>query len=278
MKNFMIGKLQLFLLLLPLFTGWMRAADLQPKTAEAWTACVSDTEKRISSELASSNGFLALDFQSSDEASKERKEALSGEIPVKQVDRHGECGKGIKITDGMLHHWRGSIFIPGVSLDTVLSQVENPKPEKIKQEDVLESKVLEKGQDQLKLFLKLQRSKVVTVRYNTEHLVKYKRNGDSKASSSSIATKIAEIEKDDKNIEREKPQGHDHGYLWKLNSYWRYEQVKGGVLVECESMTLSRSIPSVLEVIIRPIINSIAKESMRRTLGAMRSRLTADRG
>ncbi len=39
---------------------------------------------------------------------------------------------------------------------------------------------------------------------------------------------------------REKPEGKDRGFLWRLNSYWRYQQVDGGVLVECESLTLSR--------------------------------------
>ena len=39
------------------------------------------------------------------------------------------------------------------------------------------------------------------------------------------------------------PEGDDHGYMWKLNSYWRYKQVDGGVLVEIESLTLSRDLP-----------------------------------
>jgi len=34
--------------------------------------------------------------------------------------------------------------------------------------------------------------------------------------------------------------GDDRGFLWRLNAYWRYEQVAGGVIAECESITLSR--------------------------------------
>jgi len=58
-----------------------------------------------------------------------------------------------------------------------------------------------------------------------------------------------------------------------MNSYWRYQQVNGGVIVECESMTLSRSIPFLLEYMIRPLINSTARESMQRTLQSMRTRM-----
>jgi hypothetical protein len=179
----------------------------------------------------------------------------------------------IDVPSGMIHHWRGSVFIPGVTLDFVLSRIDNPGIEDTRQEDVLDSRVMERAPGQLKLFLKLQRSKIVTVVYNTEHMVRYRRHGTGQASSTSIATKICEVERLQGNMEREKPEGHDSGFLWRMNSYWRYQEVPGGVIVECESMTLSRSIPSLLVYIIRPIINSVARESMHRTLQSMRIRM-----
>jgi hypothetical protein len=251
----------------------LHAADLQPDTLEAWRDSVKITEHRIAEELSSSSGFLALDFQDPEEAKRERKEVLSGEIPVKQVSVESS-GKKIKVPDGTINHWRGSIFIPDVTLDFVLSRVRNPTTEDTKQEDVLDSRVLERKPNQFRLYLKLQRSSIVTVRYNTEHLVQYKSDGPDRASSRSIATKIAEIERISGDREKEKPEGHDRGFLWKMNSYWRYQQVDGGVIVELESMTLSRSIPFLLRLIAPPIINSIAKESMERTLQSMCKRLT----
>jgi hypothetical protein len=83
---------------------------------------------------------------------------------------------------------------------------------------------------------------------------------------------IAELERFGNN-EREKLEGHDRGFLWRMNSYWRYQQTDGGVIIECESMALSRSIPSLLASMIKPIINSVARESMERTLQSMRTRL-----
>jgi bifunctional ADP-heptose synthase (sugar kinase/adenylyltransferase) len=59
--------------------------------------------------------------------------------------------------------WRGSIFIPGMTLEKVLVRVLNPKMEDTRQEDVLQARILERGLDSLRIYLKLQRSKFVTV-------------------------------------------------------------------------------------------------------------------
>ncbi len=247
-----------------------KAADLHPETLAAWQTYVEAAERRMAAELSSKKGFLALDFQDYQDMMHERQGVMSGEIPVKQVT----SANRIEVPDGMIQHWRGSILIPGVSLNLVFSRIENPKADDTKQEDVLDSSILERGPGQLKMYLKLQRSKIVTVVFHTEHLVRYQRYGNNQASSSSVATKIAEIERLPDKGEREKPEGHDRGFLWRMNSYWRYQQVPGGVIVECESITLSRSIPFLLEPIVRPLINSTARESMQRTLRSMRARLS----
>jgi hypothetical protein len=174
----------------------------------------------------------------------------------------------------MIHHWRGSVLIPGVTLDFLFSRISDPGLEDTRQEDVLDSRVLEKTPEQLRLFLKLQRSKIVTVVYNTEHRVRYRRHEPGQASSSSIATKIAELERIPGGGEREKSPGNDRGFLWRMNSYWRYQQTSGGVIVECESITLSRSIPPFLAYLVRPIVHKVARESMQRTLQSMRTRMT----
>jgi hypothetical protein len=248
-----------------------QAAELHPETLKAWSNYVNAAEKRMTVELSSTKGFLSLDFKDSSKAARERQSLLSGEILIENVEPDSK--KLRDIPDGMIHHWRGFVFIPGVNLETVLSRVANPTSENVRQEDVKDSRLLEKTPGQLRLYLKLQRKKIVTVVYNTEHLIKYLKCSNSTAWSNSIATKIREIENPQGKDEREKPEGHDSGFLWKLNSYWRYQQVEGGVIVECESMTLSRSVPPILSLIINPIIKKVARESMDRTLQSMRNRL-----
>jgi len=72
--------------------------------------------------------------------------------------------------------------------------------------------------------------------------------------------------------EREKAPGDDNGFLWRLNAYWRYEQMGSGVMVEVESLTLSRNVPFLLAPIAKPIISRIARETLERTLSSVRGR------
>ena len=44
------------------------------------------------------------------------------------------------------------------------------------------------------------------------------------------------------------------------------------MIVECESISLSRAVPSLLAGTIRPLIDHVARGSMERTLSSMRVR------
>ncbi len=254
------------------------AAKLQEKTLKSWDEYVRLTEERIEEELNSSKGFLAQDFQAVSKAKMERDAVLSGKILVEKRKTLNPRGRKINVPAGTIHHWRGSIFIPDVELETVLAQVRKPAQQEDLQEDVLESRILETSEDSVRLYLKLVRSKIVTVTYNTEHLIEYQQHGEGLASSRSIATRIVELDQAGTPAEREKPEGKDRGFLWRLNSYWRYQQVDGGVLVECESLTLSRGVPIILTPFVKPIISGVARESMKRTLSSMRDRFATNKG
>ena len=252
--------------------GCLSAAELTPGLLQGWDNYVKATEQRIAAELRAGKGFLALDFQPGTAAASERRAVLAGAIPIKKMNTNDASGKKMVLSGGIAHHWRGSVFIPGAKLEEVLYRILNPTAADMQQEDVLKWKVLEQGQDSLKIFLKLRRSKFVTVVYNTEHEVKVQRYGTDRASSTSVATRIAELESPDTSREREKPVGRDNGFLWRMNSYWRYEQVAGGVIVELESVTLSRAVPFIFDLLIHPMIESTARESLERTLASMRKR------
>jgi hypothetical protein len=109
--------------------------------------------------------------------------------------------------------------------------------------------------------------------YNTEHFVRYTRHGPDRASSRTVSTRIAELADPGTPTEREKPLGEDREFLWRMKSHWRYLDVPEGVLVECESITLSRSVPLLARPLLGPIINSVARESMERTLAKLRERM-----
>lgn len=251
----------------------LRAEGLPADLVQGWDEYVRLTEQRVAAELRSAEGFLAHSFDDPERVASQRDKALSGAVVVQEIKTTRPDGANVKTPAGMVHHWRGTIFIPGVTLDTVLDAVRHPDVDEYQQEDVLESQVLDRTADSVLLYLKLKRSQIVTVTYNTEHFVRYRRHGPYRASSRSTATKLAELADAGSQSEREKPFGKDRGFLWGLNSYWRYEQVDGGVLVECESLTLSRSIPSLVAPLVRPMVHRVAKQSMVRTLESMRNRL-----
>lgn len=252
------------------------AAELRPKTVESWQRYAQAVEARIDRELASSaSSFLVVDFVGPGTAADERKAILAGDVPVSRMSAFGANAEEIEVPGGLINHWRGAVFVPGVTLDQVLNELRSPAGRRHKQEDVLDSRVTWLDQDRSHVYLKLVRKKIVTVTYNTEHDVVYRRLGPSKAMSRSVSTKIAELEEAGTPQEHEKPIGQDRGFMWRLNSYWRYEQVAGGVIVELESLTLSRDIPFLVKLLAKPIINSIARESITRTLVSMRDRLVA---
>ena len=166
-------------------------------------------------------------------------------------------GQAIDVAGGSIHHWKGSMLVRRTTVDRVVNTLMypgTPPP----QEDVLESRVLGRHGDTIRVYLKLARSAVVTVVYDTEHTVTFRRQSPTLATSRSISTKIAEA------------GGGDRGFLWRLNSYWRYSRSGEDVRVDLESISLGRDVPWFVRSVAAPIINRIARESMARTLTSVR--------
>lgn len=238
---------------------------LQPETVASWHRYVEATERRRTDERDPAR-FLAMDYQTG--AAADRRALLQGAIVVHRMQTVTPQGSPIPIEGGLVHHWRGAVFIPHVTVDRVMEGLRTAPPA---QADVLQARVLERGADRMHMFLKLRRSKIVAVVYNTEHTVTFRRVNDQRSSSESTATKIAEVDGFGTPRESERPPGDDRGFLWRLNAYWRYEAANGGVIAECESLTLSRGIPFGLGVFIGSMVEGTARESMDRTLSAVRT-------
>jgi putative flippase GtrA len=247
-------------------------AILQAKTARDFARYAAAVEARSSQRLANSEPFF--EFERKPPAEQARILALlrRGEVYVER-DTVGDQKSGrIDVDGGLVNHWRGTVLVPKVSLDQLLKVLQEPQSDKHKQEDVLSSRVVSRDGDSQKVYLRLRRTKFVTVVYDTEYDVDYRRLGADRALSNSISTRIVEIENAGTPDERALPEGNDHGYMWRLNSYWRYQQRPDGVLVEIESLTLSRDLPPIIGALIRPIVTSTARESMTRTLASVRAR------
>jgi hypothetical protein len=198
------------------------------------------------------------------------------QVYIQKLSTTGADGKEIRVPDGLIHHWFGSIFVPNVSLEAVLKWVQDYDQHHRYFKEVEQSRLVSREGDTFKIFLRFVRKKVVTVHYNTDHTVIYRQHQGGRASSRSFTTRIAELQNPGSSSESEKPVGDDSGYFWRLNSYWRFQETDGGVLVECESISLSRSIPFGLGWLIKGFVESVPRESLESTLVGIRDGVGAE--
>jgi putative flippase GtrA len=251
--------------------------ELRPGTVAAWNQYERMVDERYRQLQAADGRFFAHDEFGSDGTWRTR--AMTGEVVMLEISSPTARGAAPDVPDGRVHHWAGAVFVPGTTTDAVVQRLKDTAGHESKSyEDVLASRLLSRNGDSLRVFMKLRRTSIITVTYNTEHAVEYRRLGPARASSRSVATKIAELADPGTATEREKPDGSDRGFLWRLNAYWRYEQVGDGVLIECESVSLSRGIPVLLRPFVTGTVERIARESLERTLASLRRVLAGGSG
>lgn len=271
---------------LPLLAVWVittwyqgaMAADLKPETMEGFSRYVQATEAHIDKQLTQPDRVLYVDGL----AEATRKEILtllrSGQVFMQRLETRDDSGGVITAPGGLIHHWIGDVFIPGVSLGQVLDMVQDyDHHHEFYKPDVVGSKLVAKNGNDFKVELRIRKKKVVTVTLNTEHDVHYAELDPTRWYSRSVSTRIAEVENADKPNEREKPVGHDGGFLWRINSYWRFVGQDGGVYVECESVSLTRDIPSGLSWLIKGLVTGVSRESLQHTLKSTRAGALARR-
>jgi hypothetical protein len=243
------------------------AAELQPRTAAAFDRYVRATEASLKT-----RPFLYVDRLSP----SRRAEALAmmqrGMLSI-EAPRTLEAGREIDVPGGLIHHWVGSAFISGATLDQALTILQDyDRHERIYAPTVARSKLLSHEGDRYRFFLRFRMKKVITVVVNSEHDALFNTAPD-RADAWIRSTRIAEVENADETGEREKPVGQDGGYLWRLNTYWRLLVRDGGLYIQCESLSLTRGIPIGFGWLVGPFVTSIPKESLTFTLETTRKQL-----
>lgn len=184
---------------------------------------------------------------------------------------------GVEVPGGLVHDWVGIVFVPGVTLAQTLSLVQDYDHAKDRYApNVMESRLIARAGDRWKVFLRLKQTDVLTVVFDTEYDIRYVMLDGDRAYGISHGTRIAQVENAGKPNEHELPPGEDRGFLWRLDSYWRFEEAKGGVYIQCEAISLTRDIPAGLGWMINPFIKNIPAESLRFTLEATRRALLTD--
>jgi hypothetical protein len=255
-----------------------RNVQLGMETVAAFDRYVRLTDLRNAGELQRGTGWLWVDALPEKERSEAYEDLKRGEVKIKKLETL-DGGAAIACPGGLIHHWVGTIFIPGTSVDEVLRILQDYDHHATYYgPDVQRSKLLARDGDRFRVFLQFRRQKIITVVLDTEHEVHYFRDAAGLAHSRSSAVRIAQVENARAADEREKKPGNDDGFMWKMETWWRVEAAERGVYVQSEVLSLTRGIPTGLGWMIGPFVTSIPKESLTFTLEATRKAVVGRKG
>jgi hypothetical protein len=242
-----------------------RAAELQADTASAWDKYFQWADQKVQRELAPPDKFLIEDYLPPKEQAEVRRKLQAGQIFTGKVSGVVPADTSFAVPNAEIHHWWGAILLPNIQLSDLLSFLKDYDHHAGKFADVQQSRVISKQDDHYRFYFRLRHSQaIITAYYNTEQECQYKTWDSKHVSSRSNAYKIAELENPDTSSEREKSPGNDRGFMWRLVSWWRFEQVGSGVIVELESASLSRDIPLFVKLL--PGVSDYIRSTPRKTL------------
>ena len=242
---------------------------LKPRTLQAFADYIQEAEAGMEPSLSGHSAFLW-----SDQSAERAREVRRGQV----VAQLWQGDSPVKIPNGLIHDWVGAAFSPAVSVEQVLALVQNYDNHKnIYKPEVIDSRLIAEDGNDFKIFLRLLKKKIITVVLDTDHDVHYSAVEAKRWFCRSYTTRIAEVE--DAGTSKEKVLEPDSGYgfLWRLYSYWRFDEKKSddGVYIECRAISLTRDIPLGLGWIIDPIVRKLPEESLMHTLECTRNGLSA---
>ena len=250
--------------------------ELEPKTLEAFKRYDQATEARIDKELTRPGASLYVEGLPEPKRSETLASLQKGDVYMDRLQTRDASGSAIEVPGGLIHHWIGAVFVPGATLRQVLDLVQDyDHHQDVYKPEVIRSQLIRHEGNDYQIYYRLMKRKVITVILNTNHDVQYFPIDATHCRSRSVATRIAEVVDAGQPDEHEKPIGHDSGFLWRMNSDWRFEEKDQGVYVEVESVSLTRDIPTGLGWMIGPFVTSIPRESLLMTLGSTRSAVEA---
>jgi hypothetical protein len=148
----------LFLCLAPLVAH----AVLAPETMAAYRKYIATLEPRLQAQNHSESGFLWIDTDPG-----RRLSVRNGKIATAKIN-------SLDVTGGMIQHWIGGEFLPGVTL-TQVEQVDQDYAAyaRIYGPDISRPKVLAHNGDNFVVSYRITKTKVLTAVMDTVHAIQY---------------------------------------------------------------------------------------------------------
>jgi hypothetical protein len=239
--------------------GW---AEAPQKAVRAFNSYVSKVEARLAEQHRSAAGFLA----DAGPSGKTDERLRQGEVIIEKLTPD----KG-EVPGGMLHDWRGTAFVKGAKAADFerLMKDFSAYPQRYSPQ-VMQARIVSPGgkpvPDHFTAKMRVKQKHVITVVLDTTYDVTHGHLDSKHGYSMSRSTKITEIEDAGTEKERALAPDKEHGFLWRLNTYWSYEERDGGLYMQIESISLTRGIPTGLGWMIGPFVESVPRESLEFTL------------
>jgi hypothetical protein len=239
---------------------------LAQDTLVAFAEYVEQAETAIDRGEASVGEFLWCDTDSTIVQSLHEGKTVTEHLSGKQT---------IQVTQGLIHDWIGTTFARGASVDSVIAVVQDYNNHKnFYKPEVVKSALINRTGNDFEIYLRLFKKKIVTVVLDTYHDVHYSPLDPKRWCIRSRTTRISEVSNAGKPDEAVTPPDVGYGYLWRLNSYWRFFERDKGTYIECRTISLTRDVPKGLGWVIGPIVKKLPRQSLAATLDSTRSALT----
>ncbi|MGA7109168.1 MAG: hypothetical protein WBV28_12390 [Terracidiphilus sp.] len=251
--------LALPILLLFLAPPACHAVEPSPAAVAGFNAYVALVENRLAEQHRAHATFLATQAI----PPQNRARLRNGDFIVERLTP----STAPNMPGAMLHHWRATAFAPGAKAADFerLMKDFNAYPQHFAPQ-VLEARILAGQQDHIQAFIRVRQHHVLTVVLDTTYDVTFARLDPQHGYSISRSMRVSEIASPGTASEHALAPSDAHGYLWRLNTYWSYEEQDGGLYLQIESVSITRSIPTGLGWAIGPFVESVPRESMEFTL------------
>jgi hypothetical protein len=227
--------------------------------ASAFNSYVGAVESRLAQQHRSPAAFLTSAASDPQSTARLRR----GDVVIERMTP----AAGVVLPGAMLHHWRGTAFVAGATaadFERMMRDFDS-YPRHFSPQ-VLEAKIVARQGDRLQASMRVQQRHVITVVMDTVYDVSFGRLDARHGYSTSRSTQISEIASPGTPSEHALPAGQEYGFLWRQNTYWSYEERDGGLYMQIESVSLSRSIPTGLGWVVRPFVESVPRDSLEFTL------------
>ena len=243
-----------------------KAVQPTPASVSGFNAYVTEVESRLTQQHRSVRDFLVFE---------DGERLHRGELVIERLTP----SEGAELPDAMLHHWRGTAFAPGATAADFerLMRDFNAYPQRYAPQ-VLSAKVIAQRGDQYQAVMRIRQKHVITVVLDIAYDVVFARLDARRGYSISRSARVSEVDSPGGAKERALSPGEENGFLWRLNTYWSYEERDDGLYMQVESISLTRSIPTGLGWAIGPFVESLPRESLEFTLRATRDALQHGRG